>query len=345
MRAKFKRSYSILPGLLISVLISLISQYLSALLPNLGAALIAIFLGILLGNTFLNKPYFKRGTKFSEKSLLEWSIVLNGIILDFQIIKQVGFTGFIFVILQMVLTILFAYWIGRTMKFNKKMSLLMGAGNAVCGSSAIGTVSPIIGADKKDKAMSITIVNVTGTILMVSLPILASVLYHNEVVQTSALIGGTIQSIGQVVASAKLVSMDVTNLSIVFKLMRVLLIIGVALSFSKLNTKEEEPLFSKSAVDSTSADLKKNTNLLTIPWFIVGFFILFLLRSFLPLPSFMIHSSEVISNQFEITALAAIGLQVKFSDILKEGPRTMLYGLLIGCLQIILAIGLIFWLF
>nr|WP_213016891.1 putative sulfate exporter family transporter [Desemzia sp. RIT 804] len=329
---------------MISIMVSLISQYLANFLPNVGAALIAIFLGILLGNTVLNKPYLKSGTKFSEKALLEWSIVLNGLILDFQIIKQVGSTGFIFVILQMVLTILFAYWIGRTMKFNKKMSLLMGAGNAVCGSSAIGTVSPVINADKKDKAMSITIVNVIGTILMVSLPILSSVLYHHEVVQTSALIGGTVQSIGQVVASAKLVSMDVTNLSIVFKLMRVLLIVGIALYFSKLNTKEEEPLFSKTTSDSTT-EVKKGSSLLNIPWFIIGFFILFMLRSFLPLPSLMVHSSEVISNQFEITALAAIGLQVKFSDILKEGPRTMLYGLLIGCFQIVLAVILISWMF
>lgn len=344
MYTQMKNNRSILPGLMISILISFISQYLTHFMPNIGAALIAIFLGILLGNTFLNKPYLKSGTKFSEKALLEWSIVLNGMILDFQIIKQVGSTGFIFVILQMILTILFAYWIGRTMKFNKKMSLLMGAGNAVCGSSAIGTVSPVIEADKKDKAMSITIVNVIGTILMVLLPILSSVLYQNEVVQTSALIGGTVQSIGQVVASAKLVSVDVTNLSIVFKLMRVLLIVGVALSFNKMNTKEEESLFSKTATSSTS-EVNKNSSLMTVPWFIIGFFILFMLRSFLPLPSLMIHSSEVISNQFEITALAAIGLQVKFSDILKEGPRTMLYGLLIGFFQIVLAVVLINWMF
>lgn len=344
MHIQLKNNRSILPGLMISIIISLISQFLAHFIPNIGSALIAIFLGMLLGNTFLNKTYLKKGTKFSEKTLLEWSIVLNGMILDFQIIKQVGSSGFLFVVLQMALTILFAYWLGRTMKFNKEMSLLMGAGNAVCGSSAIGTVSSVIKADKKDKAMSITIVNVTGTILMISLPVLSSFLYHNEVVQTSALIGGTIQSIGQVVASAKLVSVDVTNLAIVFKLMRVLLIVAVALGFSKVNTKEGEPLFSKSA-DSPETELKKNKNLLTVPWFIIGFFILFMIRSFLPLPSLMIHSSEVISNQFEITALAAIGLQVKFSDILKEGPRTMLYGLLIGSFQVILALTLISWMF
>ena len=51
----------------------------------------------------------------------------------------------------MGLTILAAYWIGRKLGFGKKFSLLMGAGNAVCGSSAIATVSPVIKAESKDK--------------------------------------------------------------------------------------------------------------------------------------------------------------------------------------------------
>ncbi|UTY40110.1 putative sulfate exporter family transporter [Allocoprobacillus halotolerans] len=62
-------------------------------------------------------------------------------------------------------------------------------GNAVCGSSAIGTVSPIVEADSKDKGISITIVNVTGTILMVVLPLLTGLLYHHDTLQTSAMIG------------------------------------------------------------------------------------------------------------------------------------------------------------
>lgn len=335
-----ERTKYILPGLMISVIISIISQGLALFIPTLGAALIAIFLGILLGNTLLNKPILSTGTKFSEKSLLEFSIVLNGLILDFQIIKQVGFTGFTFILFQMIVTIVAAYWIGRYLKFGKKFALLMGAGNAVCGSSAIGTVAPVIDADEKDKGLSITIVNVTGTLLMVTLPILSAFLYKHETVQTSALIGGTVQSIGQVIASAKLVNDDVANLSIVFKLMRVLLIIGVALIFGKMNFEEGQSLFAKPSVKQ-----EKTKSSAGVPWFIIGFFLLFLLRSFVPLPEFMVTSAQAVSNQFEIAALAAIGLRVKFSDIVKEGPKTLLYGLLVGGTQVLLAVALIFWLF
>ncbi|MCA9766217.1 MAG: putative sulfate exporter family transporter, partial [Carnobacterium sp.] len=206
--------------------------------------------------------------------------------------------------------------------------------------SAIGTVAPVIDAQEKDKGLSITIVNVTGTLLMVTLPVLSAILYTHETVQTSALIGGTVQSIGQVIASAKLVNDDVANLSIVFKLMRVLLIIGVALVFGKMNFEKDKPLFSKS-----TSQHEKTKNSAGVPWFIIGFFCLFLLRSFISLPDYMITSAQGISNQFEIAALAAIGLRVKFSDIVKEGPKTLLYGLLVGTTQILVAVTLIFWLF
>lgn len=175
---------------------------------------------------------------------------------------------------------------------------------------------------------------------MVTLPILTAILYNHETIQTSALIGGTVQSIGQVIASAKLVNDDVANLSIVFKLMRVLLIIGVALIFGKMNVEEDKSLFSK-----PTSHHEKTKSSAGVPWFIIGFFCLFLLRSLVSLPDYMVTSAQVISKQFEIAALAAIGLRVKFSDIVKEGPKTLLYGLLVGTTQVVVAIALIFWLF
>ena len=244
----------ILAGLAVSILISLVSQFLARFLPTLGAALIAILLGMLLGNTVLNQPELEKGTKFSEKRLLEYAIVLNGLILDFQVLKSAGLKGFVFIILQMSLTIFVTYNLGKYFGFGKRFSLLMGAGNAVCGSSAIGTVSPIIQADNKDKGISITIVNLTGTALMIALPLLGAVLYGSDTLRTSALIGGTVQSVGQVVAAAKLVNDEVVTLATVFKLMRVLLIIGVAVLYGRMNMNEGESLFTRKKRAGVAAD-------------------------------------------------------------------------------------------
>ena len=343
----------ILPGLAASIIISLISQFLARFLPTLGAALIAILLGMLLGNTLLNRPELGQGTKFSEKRLLEYAIVMNGLILDFQVLKSAGIKGFVFILLQMGLTIFVTYRLGKVFGFGKRFSLLMGAGNAVCGSSAIGTVSPIVQADNKEKGISITIVNLTGTALMILLPVLGAVLYGNDTLRTSALIGGTVQSVGQVVAAAKLVNDEVVTLATVFKLMRVLLIIAVAVLYGRMNMNEGESLFTRKKIaesaanastDGTGAPASPATVSYGVPWFLTGFVVFFLIRSFIGVPDSVLVASKAISTQFEVAALAAIGMRVKFADIIKEGPKAMLYGLTVGAVQVLMAVALI-WVF
>lgn len=337
-----------LPGLTASILISLVSQWLARFLPTLGAALIAILLGMLLGNTLLNRPELGQGTKFSEKRLLEYAIVLNGLILDFQVLKSAGLKGFVFIILQMSLTIFVTYRLGKVFGFGKRFALLMGAGNAVCGSSAIGTVVPIVQADNKEKGISITIVNLTGTALMILLPLLGAVLYGSDTLRTSALIGGTVQSVGQVVAAAKLVNDEVVTLATVFKLMRVLLIIGVAVLYGRMNMIEGEPLFARKTRRTThdtgnEASPPEKTAAVSygVPWFLTGFVVFFLIRSFIGVPDSVLLASKAISTQFEVAALAAIGMRVKFADIIKEGPKAMLYGLTVGAVQVVMAVALI----
>ena len=337
-----------LPGLAASILISVVSQWLARLLPTLGAALIAILLGMLLGNTLLNRPELGQGTKFSEKRLLEYAIVLNGLILDFKVLQSAGLKGFVFIILQMALTIFVTYRLGKFFGFGKRFALLMGAGNAVCGSSAIGTVAPVVQADNKDKGISITIVNLTGTALMILLPVLGAVLYGSDTLRTSALIGGTVQSVGQVVAAAKLVNDEVVTLATVFKLMRVLLIIGVAVLYGRMNMEEGEPLFARKirrTTNDTGNEASPPEEMATVsygvPWFLTGFVVFFLIRSFIGVPDNVLIASKAISTQFEVAALAAIGMRVKFADIIKEGPKAMLYGLTVGAVQVVMAIALI----
>lgn len=325
---------TILPGLLVSLFISLLSQFLTNFLPQLSAALIAILLGMLFGNTLFIHPRLNPGTQFAEKRLLEVAIVLNGLTLDFQMMREIGLVGLVFVFIQMLTTILIAVFLGKLFKFSKVFSLLMAAGNAVCGTAAIGTVSPILDAESKDKGMAITTVNVVGTVMMMGLPLVALFLYNHELLPTSALIGGVIQSVGQVVASAKLVNDDVVNLATVFKLIRVLMIAVVGISFSRLNLTEGESFFKNKQEESTSVSIN-------IPWFIIGFLILFIVRSLTILPQTALSFTKTVSSQFEIIALAAIGMRINMKDILKEGPKVMAYGFSIGLLQAIVAIILI----
>lgn len=324
---------NIAPGLLLSFFVAAISKVIAIWLPTLGAATIAILLGILLGNTFLKQPILMKGTKLAESKLLELSIVLLGTTVTFQTIAQMGLNGFSFIVFQMLGTIIGVYWIGRKMGFSKKMGLLMAGGNAVCGSSAIGAIAPEIDANEDEKGQIITLVNLLGTVLMLLLPFIATGLYPDVLTQ-SALIGGTLQSVGQVVASASMISPDVVEFATLFKIMRIVLLVVVVLSFSKFTEKDR-----LTSHHSTQTTTKKK---LPLPWYIIGFLFFCTLNSLVHLPAPISESAHFISGWFEITALAAIGLRLDFEKFFKEGIRFLVYALLVGLLQIILALLLIY---
>ena len=330
---KIKR---ILPGIFVCIFIGIIAEFLGKKFSTLGAASFAIFIGIFIGNTFCNTKKYDEGTKFAEKDLLNYSIVLMGANLNLRQILGLGFNGLIFIILQMTFTIIIAYWIGRKLKFNEKYCLLMASGNAVCGSSAIGATAPVIKASDSDKVIAITIVNVIGTILMILLPFVTSALYNNETLHTSALMGGILQSVGQVIGSAKFISDDVVNLATVFKIIRIILLVVVVLVFEKIDlTVDEVP---KENDEIIHIDNKRKIN---IPWFIKGFFIICILYTIGFIPQSISKIFKWISSNFEIIALAGIGMRVKISDLIKEGPLAMLYGGAVGISQITFAIILI----
>ncbi|MGG7143441.1 YeiH family protein [Clostridium nigeriense] len=331
-----KKVTNILPGIVICLIIGIISEVLGKKFSTVGAATFAIFIGIVAGNTIFKNKKYDEGTKFAEKDLLNYSIVLMGANLNLAEIMGLGLNGLFFIVLQMTLTIVTAYWIGRKLKFNEKYCLLMASGNAVCGSSAIGATAPVVKANDSDKVIAITIVNVIGTILMILLPFITSALYNNETLHTSAMMGGILQSVGQVIGSAKFVSDDVVNLATVFKIIRIILLVVVVLVFEKIDlTVDEVPHENDEVIH---IDKKRKVN---IPWFITGFFIICILYTVGFIPQSISKLFKWISSNFEIIALAGIGMRVKISDLVKEGPLAMLYGGAVGVCQIAFAIILI----
>lgn len=346
MKGKIK---NIIPGLVICIAIGVVAEVLGKKFSTIGAATFAIFIGMILGNTLFTSKAYDGGTKFSEKDLLNYSIVLMGASLNIGEIVDLGLSGVLFIVAQMILTIGITYMIGIKLGFNKRYSLLMSSGNAVCGSSAVGATAPVLEAEESDKVIAITIVNVTGTILMLLLPFLTAYLYNNEVLQSSAMMGGVLQSVGQVIGSAKFIGDDVVKMATVFKIIRIILLVAVVIFYGKINSrlKEKERIENENileaeevAFEESNIEEKKGRKV-NIPWFITGFFIVCILNSIGVLPEFIRKGFKWVSSNFEIIALAGIGMRVKFKDLVKEGPKAMLYGLLVGAFQVIFAIGLI----
>ena len=256
MTSVVKNIKSILPGFIVALIVALSSMFLAKFVPALGAAPIAIFLGMFVGNIFLNQKVFQRGYKFSESDLLSYSIVLLGATLSISTISEIGLNGVMFIVLQMTATIIGALYIGKKLGFAQNFRFLMASGNAVCGSSAIAATAPVIDADDNDKGIAITIVNVTGIVLMFLLPLLGDILYKNDTLHTSAIIGGILQSMGQVVASGAMVNEGVKDLSTIFKIVRIIFLVVVVFVFGHLKNKTNKEIAVEEVEDVKNRKIK-----------------------------------------------------------------------------------------
>ena len=168
---------------------------------------------------------------------------------------------------------------------------------------------------------------------MFLLPLIANLLYNLEPMKTSGLIGGTLQSVGQVVASGAMVSEEVKDLATIFKIVRVILLVVVVLIFGHLKHKTNEEIVEE------IKDVKKGK--VKVPWYVIGFFITCALFSIGIISPALSDVCKAVSNKLEIFALAAIGLKVNVKDLIKQGKAVSLYGLFVGVLQIISAVILI----
>lgn len=329
----------ILPGFLVCVAIAIVSKIIANLfLPTLGAATIAIIIGIIVGNTFGRKDYLNKGTKFSEGTLLSISVVLLGGTLNITQLIDLGFKGILYIILLMSITLFGTIFIGRAMKFNEDFVLLMASGNAVCGSSAIASAAPVIKAHSKDKGIAITMVNVTGTVLMILLPLLTSFLYNNETLKTSAFLGGILQSVGQVVAAASMVNEEVKELATIFKIVRIVFLVGVVFILAALKKKS-----TVEGIEAVEEEVHNHTHQsrIKVPWYIIGFFITCALYSLNIIPHSITPILKDLDNFIEVIALAGIGMRVYFKDLIKQGTKASIYCAFIALIQIVSAIILI----
>lgn len=326
---KKSKIMDIIPGLLLSFIVAAISKIIGIFIPQLGGATIAILLGILLGNTFFKQDYLAKGTKFSESSLLEYSVMLLGFTVTFQTISKMGIKGFVYILLMMTIVIFSAYMIGKKLGFSETASLMFAGGNAVCGSSAIGAIAPAINADDEEKGQIITLVNLLGTVMMVTLPFIGILIFGNNLLAKSALLGGTLQSVGQVVAGASLINPETVKFAMLFKITRIIMLVIVVFAFKKKVNHGK-------SVKEVNKKFKS-----PIPWYVLAFLIFCLLNSFITLPAIFSIIAHFLSGWFETIALAAIGLRLNFTKFIKEGPKFIVYGLSVGAVQTIAALGLI----
>jgi uncharacterized integral membrane protein (TIGR00698 family) len=163
-----------LPGFLIvfvmSVLVSIFGSWSWAQKYNLEAPLVALGLGLILGNVMPIPRWFE--TALRTEFYVKVGIVLLGATLPFTLIVQAGPVAFFQATAIAVSTFLSIYWAGvKLFGLDRRFAATLGAGGSICGVSASIAIGGAVKADKQHVSVAITLVVVWAIIMIYALPI------------------------------------------------------------------------------------------------------------------------------------------------------------------------------
>ena len=318
---------SLLLGLIVVFILGSISWWLADFIPRADSVTIAIILGIVVGNIPINNQIGTLGGLFAEKKLLPMAITLLGVELKLVTLLALGPVAIIIIAISILVSVFASIYLGKLLHFSPKFSILIGAGNGICGSSAIAATSIVIDAEEADTGISISVVNLLGTLGIFILPAIIR-LFPLADLEGGLLIGGTLQAFGQVVAAGFSVNDDVGNIATVVKMGRVLMLGPMVILFgswmrSKLKNTEETP------------------SKVLIPRFIVGFFVMSIIASTNILPSEILTLIKTLGKYLLVVAMVGIGMRIQLSTLFHSGISAFLFGGVISIIQIIITLILI----
>ena len=142
----------------------------------LSAVLLALLLGLLLRNMLPAGVGLKPGVDLVIKNLLPVGIVLLGAGLDFYDLIRVGFRVLLGAVVLIVGIIFLTRLLARFLRVESDQGLLIGVGTAICGTSAIVALAPVVESKEKDIAISIASINLLGALAMFVFPFAGALL-------------------------------------------------------------------------------------------------------------------------------------------------------------------------
>lgn len=321
------------PGVMLCLLVTLAAIGLTSIERDvighvwLEPLVLAILLGAAVRTAWTPDARFKAGIDFSAKTMLEVAVVLLGASVSATTLSSLG-VGFVLGIFALVaLAIVVGFGVGRALGLNPRMALLVSCGNAICGNSAIAAVAPVIDADGKEVAASIAFTAVLGVIVVLALPLLGGLIHLNGL-QYGALAGLTVYAVPQVLAAAAPFGVVATQTGTVVKLVRVLMLGPVILALSLI--------FRDRAPTATRPGLSR-----LLPWFIVGFLVMIVLRSLDLIPQAALAPMAAASSLLTVVAMAALGLQTDIRAVVRAGGRVVAAVILSLGTLVVLALALI----
>lgn len=315
----------------------------------LEPVMLAIILGIVLGNVGLRLQSLQTGIKWVARKALPLGIILLGARLNFLDVLRVGFGGMLMTLVEMGLALVVMIFLARRLGLTSKLATLIGVGTAICGGTAIVATAPVIDADENDVVFSVATVTLLGLVAMALLPLIAGSLGMSQ--QAFGIWAGlSIHQTPQVIASGFAYGAQAGEVATVVKLARVCLLAPVVFLVGYWYARSQR-----------SATQQKIRYRNLFPLFVFGFLAMALARSLglLPVMSFQLAESSLlgardwhvnvpfaaqkVSEICIVASMAAVGLETRFKALQRTGLKPFMAGLIASvviCVAVLMLIRL-----
>tara|TARA_Y100000385_G_scaffold26515_1_gene25183 strand:+ start:2238 stop:3245 length:1008 start_codon:yes stop_codon:yes gene_type:complete len=301
------------PGLLVCILAGILAAYISdtTMIPVM---LLAIIIGLLL-HVLNSVSILKDGINWSSRSLLYAGVALMGLRIDLTDLSQVGFMAPLFVILTLITTLLVGYAVARALGQSKDFSILMSGAVGICGVSAAAAIcSALEDNPLRDAQLAITVAGITvlSTLAMLLYPFISNAL-HLNILESGIFMGGGIHNVSQAVGAGYAVSNEAGDLAVIFKLIRVSMLLPVIIIISLVWGKG-----SSTPYPNVRSKLKAST-----PPFLIVFCLLALLSCLNIIPDLAKNAGNISAHWALIISLVAIGIKTDTRLVMKVGVKPL----------------------
>ena len=291
----------------------------------------ALFLGILLA--LLGITPLEKYSSQLIKVLLQVAVVGLGFGMNIRQAISAGKEGFVLTLSSIFITLALGILLGRRLKLPTHVTLLIAAGTAICGGSAIAAIAPILSAKKEDTAISLGIIFLLNAVALLLFPFIGGILHLSQH-QFGLWSAIAIQDTSSVVAAAASYGNQALKIATTVKLERALWIIPVSLVCLRVYHQQ-----AKTQDDPASQEQPASKKRIKIPWFIFIFLVVMVLSTYIAPVARLGDIALPISKKLMTLTLFFIGTSFTRTAIKKVGMKPLLLGLLlwifIGSLSLI----------
>lgn len=327
---KFLKSKAFIASLFIFLAASVLGKYLSTFpgLSLIGHLVIALIIGMALQLPAGIRNIARSGSGFVAAKFLRLGIILMGFRLNLHDLIAAGPRVLLLAAVVVIFTTGLVYKISRFFKESPSLSFLTGAGCGICGAAAVMGVSPAIEAEEDDTVLAIAAVCILGTVFSLILVFLRPMMGLSAT-QFGVVAGASLHEIAHAVAAGDAGGPASSQIAIITKLARVLMLVPMTLIVEFIYTRNRAGLSGGSAADSAAGGSTAGSGAqVNIPWFMVGFLLSSIVGTYIQMPNGLIDNLVLAAYVFLAMAMAALGVNVNFTVLRERGFKVLLAGFL-----------------